>query len=754
MTERSGLRYSVSGLSCASCAVRLEKALAEVPGVRSARVNFATAKAVVEADDAVGDAILSAAERAGYPVEPAEEAGRSVGQRENETRDAGQRALVAAVLAVPLVVLEMGGHLSPGFHHWIGEVIGHQNSRVIQFVLTLLVLAGPGRQIYAKGYPALFRGAPDMNSLVALGTTAAFVHSVLATFAPGLMPQSGQAVYFEAAAVVVTLILVGRYFEARAKGRAGEAITKLLSLAPDTAQVVEGDRVVETPVERIVPGDVLVVRPGERVAVDGVVVSGASHVDESMISGEPAPVRKEADDAVTAGTVNTTGNFRYRATRVGADTTLAGIIRMVESAQETRLPIQGVVDRVTLWFVPAILVLALATVLGWLAFGPDPKVSHALTAGVAVLIIACPCAMGLATPTSIMVGTGRAAGLGVLFRQGDALQLLRDVDVIAFDKTGTITVGEPILTAFEVFDGFDEGEVLRLAASLEGASEHPVAKAVVARADEAGLSLGQVAEFAAIPGRGIAGRVEDRDVVIGTRKLMEERGINVVDRAGILIAVDGRVAAKMEVRDAIRATSARAVADLKARGHEIALITGDAQEAADVIAAEAGIARVIAGVDPVGKVAALNELRAGGRRVAFVGDGINDAPVLAEADVGIALGTGTDVAIESADVVLMSGDPGAVVNAVEVSDRTMRNIHQNLFWAFAYNVALVPVAAGLLYPFFGILLSPMLAGGAMALSSLFVVGNALRLRGIRPVHEVSKDATDAAGAGFGMRQAA
>ena len=583
-----------------------------------------------------------------------------------------------------------------------------------------------------------------MNSLVALGTTAAYGFSVVATFAPGLLPPGTAAVYYEAAAVIVVLILLGRTLEARAKGRTGAAIRRLVGLAPKFARVERGGDVVELPLDQIIATDLVHARPGERIAVDGVVISGASYVDESMITGEPAPVAKAAGALVTGGTVNGTGALVLRATHVGADTVLSQIIRMVEQAQSAKLPIQGLVNRITLWFVPAVMALAALTVAVWLAFGPSPTLAHALVAGVAVLIIACPCAMGLATPTSIMVGTGRAAELGVLFRKGDALQGLQSVRVVALDKTGTLTAGRPELTDLVVMDGFVEADVLALLAAAEAQSEHPVASAILRAAQQRNLTVPQAADFDAIPGFGLRATVGGRALLAGADRLMRREGVVLPDadpalamaqkgRTPLYLAVDGKLAAVVGVADPIKPTTPAAIAALLGQGLRVVMITGDNQATATKIAAELGIAHVVAEVLPAGKVDAIKALSIHGP-VAFVGDGINDAPALAAADVGIAIGTGTDVAIETADVVLMSGDLGAVVNAFVISRATMRNIRQNLFWAFGYNALLIPVAAGALYPFGGPLLSPALAAGAMALSSVFVLTNALRLRRVQGTH--------------------
>lgn len=732
------LDLAVQDMTCASCVGRVERALAGVPGMVSASVNLATETAhlryyqgqVTPAD------LIAVSVAAGYPATIAARNDEDQGTRKDrEAAGLARMTWIAAALTLPVFVVEMGGHMVPALHHLIANTIGLQTSWVLQFVLTTIVLAWPGQGFYRKGYAALFRGAPDMNSLVALGTTAAYGFSVAATFVPGLLPLGTAAVYYEAAAMIVVLILLGRTLEARAKGRTGAAIRRLVGLVPKTARVERDGVVVELPLDQIVTGNLVHARPGERIAVDGVVTLGASYVDESMITGEAAPVAKEIGATVTGGTVNGTGALVLCATHVGGDTVLAQIIRMVEQAQSAKLPIQGLVDRITLWFVPAVLALAAVTVGLWLAIGPSPTM--ALVAGVSVLIIACPCAMGLATPTSIMVGTGRAAELGVLFRKGDALQALQSVRVVAVDKTGTLTAGRPELTDLVVMEGFVEEEVLALLAAAEAQSEHPVASAILRAAKLRDLTIPQATDFAAIPGFGVRAVAGGHALLAGADRLMRREGVALPGnypalaiaqrgRTPLYLAVDGRLAAIIGVADPIKPTTSAAIATLQAQGLRVVMITGDNQATADKIAAELGITDVVAEVLPGGKVEAIKALRLQGP-VAFVGDGINDAPALAAADVGIAIGTGTDVAIETADVVLMSGDLGAVVSAFAISRATMRNIRQNLFWAFGYNALLIPVAAGALYPFGGPLLSPALAAGAMAVSSVFVVTNALRL---------------------------
>lgn len=740
--------FSVASMSCASCVGRVEAAALAVPGVVSASVNLASETAqVTYFDGAVRvEQIAAAMSQAGYAATLADaEDSQDRGARKAEEAAALKRQVMfAAAVAIPLIVVEMGGHLVPALHHLIARTIGTQTSWVLQFILATIVLFGPGRTFFTKGMAALLARAPDMNSLVALGTGAAWSFSVIATFVPQVLPDGSRAVYYEAAAMIVLLILVGRWLEARAKGQTGAAVQALLGLRVKTARVKgeDGDER-EVPIDALQMGDTVLVRPGDRVPVDGIVLSGESHLDESMITGEPLPVGKAASDTVTGGTVNGTGALTVRAERVGADTVLAQIIRMVEDAQGAKLPIQGLIDRVTMWFVPGVLLIAFLTLAVWLAVGPS--VGLALVASVSVLIIACPCAMGLATPTSIMVGTGRAAELGVLFRKGEALQSLSEIDVVAFDKTGTVTEGRPTMTDLSLVDGVLRADALHALASVEALSEHPIAVAVVNAARAEGVAPGAVEGFRSLTGAGLSGRVDGREVLVGTALLMEERGFSVGDMAGEadrlaelgrtpgFVAIDGAVAGVFGVSDPIKPTSVAAITALKRFGIRVAMLTGDTPRTAAVIANEAGIDDVRAALRPEGKVAALRELAKDGARVAFVGDGINDAPALAAADVGIAIGTGTDVAIESADVVLMSGDLRGTVNAVEMSRRTMRNVRQNLGWAFGYNALLIPVAAGALYPAFGILLSPVFAAAAMALSSVSVVGNALSLKRVQPL---------------------
>ncbi|WP_285316030.1 heavy metal translocating P-type ATPase [Providencia rettgeri] len=738
---------AIEEMTCASCVGRVEKALSQIPGVLEANVNLATERARIRhLSGAVTIEDLEAAiVQAGYKPRRLSDTTTDANEQANERRENEERSLrralfTAAIFTLPVFIIEMGSHFIPGIHHWVSENLGQQLNWYIQFVLATIVLFGPGLRFFQKGVPALLRAAPDMNSLVAVGTAAAYGYSVVATFMPQVLPAGTANVYFEAAVVIVTLILLGRTLEARAKGKTSQAIKRLVGLQAKTARVERDGKMLEIPLDQVIANDIVFVRPGEKIPVDGEVIEGTSYVDESMITGEPIPVSKDIGSEVVGGTINKTGAFSFRVTKTGSNTVLAQIIRLVEEAQGSKLPIQALVDKVTMWFVPAVMAGAVITFFIWLIFGPDPALTFALINAVAVLIIACPCAMGLATPTSIMVGTGRADELGVLFRKGEALQALRDVTVVALDKTGTLTKGRPELTDLIPADGFEYDEVLSLVAAIETRSEHPIAEAIVNAANEKGLPLAAIEKFEAIPGFGISAKVGSHAVSVGADRFMKQLGLDVshfqqsAQRLGeqgkspLYAAIDGRLAAIIAVADPIKETTPEAINALHALGLKVAMITGDNAATAAAIAKQLGIDEVAAEVLPDGKVAALKQFRINGNKVAFVGDGINDAPALAEADVGLAIGTGTDVAIEAADVVLMSGDLRGVVDAIALSQATIRNIKQNLFWAFAYNALLIPVAAGLLYPINGTLLSPILAAAAMALSSVFVLGNALRLK--------------------------
>ncbi len=743
----SEIDLAIEGMTCASCVRRVETALAAVPGVGSAQVNLATRRAHVRlADPATArDALIEAVRKRGYEARAiAPSAAEDPEAAEAEIHEARRAFIAALVLTLPVFLVEMGGHLVPALHHAIASAIDARALAWFELALTTAVLAWPGRQFFVRGLRALWHLGPEMNTLVALGAGSAWLYSVVVTVAPHWLPEGSRNLYFEAAAVVATLILLGRWLEARAKGRAGSAIRRLLDLSPRTAQVLRDGQWVELPIEALAAGDAIRVRPGEKIPVDGIVTEGESWIDESMITGEPMPATRGAGDPVVGGTLNTRGSLVLRATQVGQDTVLANIIRMVREAQGDKLPIQSLVDRVTGWFVPMVMLLAAATFAAWYALGPEPRLAHALVGAVAVLIIACPCAMGLATPISIMVATGRAADLGIIFRQGEALQRLRNARVVAFDKTGTLTLGKPTLTDLLVDAPLERARVLSDLAAVQAGSEHPIAHAVVQAAQAQGLEIPPADAFEAISGAGVRARVSGHDYVLGAARLMAELGFAVdpahsagaeaLARAGktpVHIGRDGATIGVFAVADEIKPSARAALGALRAMGLKTAMITGDDALTARAVAAELGIDEVHARTLPGHKVERLEALRQAHGPVAFVGDGINDAPALAAADVGLAIGQGTDVAIESAAVVLMNDDLGTVARAAALSRAAMRNIAQNLFWAFAYNVALIPVAAGALYPALGVQLSPMLGAAAMALSSVFVVTNALRLKWLR-----------------------
>lgn len=739
---------SIDGMTCASCVSRVEKALKAVPGVKEANVNLATERATITGTANVA-ALIAAIDKAGYDAKQIQSAvpdqAEHLEKKDQERAELKRDLILATIFALPVFILEMGSHLIPGMHHLIAQTIGLQNSWYLQFILTTLVLVIPGRRFYIHGLPALLRLAPDMNSLVAVGTLAAYLFSIVATFMPSILPAGTVNVYYEAAAVIVALILLGRFLEAKAKGRTSEAIQRLVSLQAKVAHVSRDNQIVDIPIDQVVVGDFIIVKPGERIPVDGKVIEGKSFVDESMITGEPIPVEKKIDSDVVGGTINQNGTLSFKAVAVGGETMLAQIIRLVEQAQGAKMPIQAVVDKITLWFVPAVMAAAVLTFLIWLIFGPSPALTFALVNAVAVLIIACPCAMGLATPTSIMVGTGRGAELGVLFRKGEALQLLKDANVVAVDKTGTLTEGHPVLTDLEVTEFFQRDHVLSMVAAVESRSEHPIAKAIVDAAIKENLTLPKVNQFDSVTGMGVYADIDENgEIHIGADRYMLQLNIDIspfssaAQRLGdegkspLYVAIQGKLAGIIAVADPIKSTTPSAIKALHQLGLKVAMVTGDNARTAQAIARQLGIDEVIAEVLPEGKVKAVQSLKAKYGNIAFVGDGINDAPALAEADVGLAIGTGTDVAIESADVVLMSGNLQGVANAIALSKATIGNIHQNLFWAFAYNTMLIPVAAGLLYPAYGILLSPIFAAGAMALSSVFVLANALRLRRFQP----------------------
>jgi P-type Cu+ transporter len=746
--------FGVTGMSCASCVGRVERAMKKLPGVVEASVNLASEKATVGyiAGEVGPRDLEKAVEGAGYGVVREDEESPADGSREREYGRLKTDFLLAASLTALILIGSlpmMLGFMPPVPVAWLN--------------LGLLVLATPvqfwaGRRFYHGAWGALRHRQANMDTLVVMGTGAAYLCSVVATLAPQLFAAGRADVYFDTSALIIALILLGRLLEARAKGRTNEAIKKLAGLRAKTARVVRDGEEVDVPMEDVRIGDTVVVRPGEKVPVDGRIISGESAVDESMITGESIPVTKRVGDEVIGATVNKTGSFRFRATKVGRETALAQIMRMVEEAQGSKAPIQRLADRISGVFVPAVIVIAAMTFFVWLALGPEPAFTHALLNAVAVLIIACPCAMGLATPTSIMVGTGKGAERGILVKGGEALEEAHKLTAVVLDKTGTLTRGEPRLTDVIPLNGYSGDELLALAAAAERRSEHPLGEALVAGAKERGLDVPEPEDFDAPTGRGVRATVSGRTILVGSRKLMEERGVaedglalrfgelTASGKTPVVVAVDGDVAGLVAVADAVREESKEAVELLDGMGLEVVMLTGDNRRTAEAIARELGMERVLAQVMPEDKENEIRKLQEKGKVVAMVGDGINDAPALARADVGIAIGTGTDVAMEAADLTLISGDVRGVARAIQLSRATIRNVKQNLFWAFAYNVALIPVAAGVLYPFFSEgsvpevmrpvlgeygFLNPILAAAAMALSSVTVVSNALRLRRVK-----------------------
>jgi len=742
----------IEGMTCASCVNRIERFLKKTEGVVEASVNLATERATVKVDPALAGRteLVQAVEAAGYEVRPesttpqetaadiAAEVDAEAVERDRELRDVKLRALTSLGIAAVIMAVVA----------WPGGLFAMEDANKLVLLPATFVQFWAGGRFMRAAWKAARHGDATMDTLVAIGTLAAWGYSTLITLWPQILADAGREpeTYFDSSTIIVGLILLGRWLEARAKRQTAGAIRALVGLQAKTARVLRDGEETDVPLEQVHAGDLLRVRPGEKVPVDGIVAEGVSAVDESMLTGESMPATKRAGDEVIGATLNTTGTFVFRATRVGRDTVLAQIVKMVEQAQGSKAPIQALADRISGIFVPIVLVLAGLTFAAWFVFGPEPRFTLGLVAAITVLIIACPCAMGLATPTAIMVGTGRAAQAGVLIRGGEALEGAGRVNTVIFDKTGTLTVGKPAMAEAIPAEGFGEAELLDLAASAERGSEHPLGAAIVARARESEMGFRAASDFEAVPGQGVVASVEGRLVAIGNRRLMAAHEadiaalVPVADRAAaegrtpVFVAVDGRAAGLLVIADPVKPEAAEAVAQLTKRGLEAWLVTGDGRATAESVARAVGIApeRVLAEVLPGEKAERVRELQAAGKIVAMVGDGINDAPALAQADLGVAIGTGADVAIEASDVTLVGGDPRLVTSAIALSRRTMRTIRENLAWAFGYNVVLIPVAMGVLYPFLGLTLNPALAAGAMAFSSVSVVLNSLRLRGADP----------------------
>jgi P-type Cu+ transporter len=746
-------RIPIKNMHCSSCIIRIELAVQMTPGVVSARANLGPNAVDVEYQPEFVDfqAIRQAIESAGYriaepKIEPtAEELDPAEAANAEEYRTFMRKFWFAAAISVPVMALSYPD-LIPGLRDWMP--MGSDTRRIVWAflgVLSLPVLVWAGSQFFRGMWDALKHRAANMDTLIAIGITAAFAYSIVAVAWPGIFPNMALAeVFWDVTDVVVALVVLGLALEIKAKGRTSQAIKKLIGLQAKTARVIRDGKEVDIPVEEVLVNDVVIVRPGEKIPVDGQVTAGSSAVDESMITGESMPVEKQVGDEVIGGTLNKTGSFRFTATKVGKDTALATIIRMVKDAQGSKAPIQRVVDTVSGYFVPAVMILAVLAAIAWYDFGPEPRVIFATVVLVTTLIIACPCALGLATPTSLTVGIGKGAENGILIRSGDALQAAEKLDAIILDKTGTITKGEPAVTDVVVTQGHDERNVLRLTASLERGSEHPLGEAIVKGAEARKLSLSDAEAFAAIPGHGVSGRVDGHQVLFGNAKLMRDRGISIAmletewgrlaneGKTPMYVSIDNKAAGLVVVADTVKADSKAAIEVLKGLGIEVVMLTGDNERTGRAIGREVGIERVLAEVLPDDKAHEVQKLQLEGKSVGMVGDGVNDAPALAQADVGFAIGTGTDVAIEASDVTLIKGSLMGVVTAIEISRATMRNVRQNLVGAFGYNTLGIPVAMGVLYPFIGLLLSPLIAAAAMAFSSVTVVTNANRLRFFQP----------------------
>lgn len=741
----------IEGMTCAACASRIEKVVGRMPGVLKVSVNLATEKASIEYDPEQTriSGIKQAIEKLGYKalnIEKKADSDQDKLRKEKEIKTLWRKFILSAIFAVPLLYIAMGPMI-PGIHLPVPEFISPE-SNPLNYAIAQLILVAPiiaaGYKFYTVGFRALLQRSPNMDSLIAIGTSAAVIYSLYTTWkiASGSMHMAHEGMYFESAGVIITLILLGKSLEAVSKGKTSEAIKKLMGLAPKTAVVIHDGIETEIPIDEVETGDIILVRPGEKIPVDGVVLEGHTSIDESMLTGESIPVEKNAGDKVFAASINKNGMIKFKATKVGGDTALAQIIKLVEDAQSSKAPIAKMADIVSGYFVPAVVLIALISFAGWLIAGES--LEFALTIFISVLVIACPCALGLATPTAIMVGTGKGAEYGILFKSGEALETAHKISTIVFDKTGTITEGKPEVTDIIATPGFSKERLLQVAASVEKGSEHPLGEAIVRYAENQGIGFLAVENFEAIPGHGIQASVEGTDALIGNKKLMDDRNIPLESleadsdrladegKTPMFVALDSRIAGIIAVADVVKENSAKAIEKLHSMGIEVAMITGDNRKTAEAIAKQVGIDKVLAEVLPQDKSDEVKKLQAEGKKVAMVGDGINDAPALAQADIGIAIGSGTDVAMESADIVLMRSDLSDVPTAISLSKSTIRNIKQNLFWAFGYNTAGIPLAAGLLHIFGGPLLNPMFAAAAMSLSSVSVLTNALRLKRFKP----------------------